>query len=210
MIQQKTLIKVGKFNGYITDGKDTPLGVFKLRHDVFAKKLKWIPGNTDEHDHDEYDDISSNCYVTDEQNAVVGTVRIIDSRQKFMMDKEFQFLVDSEKEYNKTPDSAEISRLAIANVSNKSKVFIIQTLFNLLEHWLNEHDKNYFYFVTTLKYSNKLHSNYGIIVQQIGKIMLTDDNVHFSAFKVHIPSIVSTKNKVKRFLYMNVFRKIFS
>jgi N-acyl-L-homoserine lactone synthetase len=204
------LIKIGKFIGFQADGKMSPKGVFGLRYDVFIKKLKWLPENSSESDHDYYDDFSTILYVSDLDSKIVGTLRIIDNNNEYMMDREFKILIELSPDYVKSSDSAEISRLAIGGVEKKDKVFVVQILFSLLQDWLVKHNKKYFYFVTTNNYANRLKSSYGVEMQSLGKTSFTDDGLAFSAYKVHIPKIMGIKNRIKRYLYINVFRKIFS
>jgi len=208
MNQTPPLIKIGSFSGYRINGKDAPIGIFKLRHDTFVKKLKWLPENSTGYERDSYDDFSTILYVvSNASGVVVGTIRVINSDHEFMLDKDFKPLVESSPEYEHSKDSAEISRFTVENVENRSKAVVIQMLFELLERWVLENKKKYLYFVTTNKYANELRFSYGISFSPIGKVSFTQSDVSFQTFKIDVAEITSIGNRIKRYLYLHFLRK---
>jgi acyl homoserine lactone synthase len=84
---------------------------YRLRHRVFAEELKWVPRSETLLEIDEYDNNASFFGVYDDSNRLVAFLRMILPEKRFMMEKEFSFLVGPDHEIRKSDDTAEVSRL---------------------------------------------------------------------------------------------------
>jgi N-acyl-L-homoserine lactone synthetase len=85
----------------------------RLRHDVFARELQWVPQSPDGLEVDVYDAFSEYMGVFDEIHRIVGLARLIISPNPFMVDKEFACLMPGGRAAIKGADMAEITRLCV-------------------------------------------------------------------------------------------------
>jgi acyl homoserine lactone synthase len=87
------------------------IGAFKLRHRIFAKELRWVPESETQMEIDQYDKDAVFFGVYDDFDRLVAFLRLILPDNRFMMEKEFQFLVDPDHLIRKARDTGEVSRL---------------------------------------------------------------------------------------------------
>src|SRR5262245_48267812 len=86
--------------------------VSELRAAVFCRELGWTGSPQDPMERDEFDDDSTHLAVLDEHSDVIGTVRLIKSPARWMLDTVFSALAPA-SQILKAPDTAEASRLAV-------------------------------------------------------------------------------------------------
>src|SRR3989344_6648711 len=181
------ILEIGQNVGYMCPGLNVPTEVYKLRYSVFVEKLKWIPPNDSGLEKDEYDKDAQIIYVVNKNTLqVIGTVRILDSHNIFMMEKDFKFLINKKTKYLRTDFSAEISRLAIENISKKDHMGVIRIIFKFVEEWARNNHKNLLYLVTTDGYAKKLSLGYSLILEKISDSSYTDDGIPYSAYCLDI------------------------
>jgi N-acyl-L-homoserine lactone synthetase len=102
-------------HGYRTVWRLTPSELHKvseLRAEVFCRELGWAGSPEDRVERDEFDDDSTHVAVLDDQSEVIGAVRMIKSRARWMLDTVFNGLV-SASAITKGSDTAEASRLVV-------------------------------------------------------------------------------------------------
>lgn len=160
---------------------------YSLRHEIFAKQLQWIKLNEDGLDRDSYDDYATTFVVYSEDFKILGTVRIIEDDEIFMMERDFRDCVHHE-EIKKEGHSIEISRLALSpEIKCKyTKKRVISMLYGLVYRWCVQHGVYSMYFVTTTKYIKSLKKNYFLKVELLGEEHFTDTGVGYFASKVDL------------------------
>lgn len=109
----------------------------KLRHEVFAEELKWVPETPDGLERDPYDGFSSSIGVFREDMTLAGSLRMILPPNPFMIDKEFAVLMPEGERIERSPEVAEITRLCVKKEfrSNKGGRDITLLLYKGLYHW---------------------------------------------------------------------------
>jgi N-acyl amino acid synthase of PEP-CTERM/exosortase system len=93
---------------------------YRLRHQVFAEELGWVPCNMDRREVDDYDE---NCILVGlfAKNKLIACLRILLPFQQFMLDKEFKDILGEHK-MQKTEDTIEVTRFCVSSVVRKSQV----------------------------------------------------------------------------------------
>ncbi|MBI1910756.1 MAG: GNAT family N-acetyltransferase [Deltaproteobacteria bacterium] len=114
----------------------------RLRHDVFAEELKWVPASPDRMERDRYDNFSESIGVFDMDFRIAGYIRLITSSYPFMVDKEFACMLPEGVRVKRAPDMAEVTRLCVKKEdrSNQYLKQVSHLLYKGLYHWnrLNE------------------------------------------------------------------------
>ena len=93
---------------------------YRLRHQVFAEELKWVPCNQNGMEVDDYD---SNCVLVGlfASDRLIACLRILLPSQKFMLEKEFKEILGEQK-IVKSQNTIEVTRFCIAKEVRKSMV----------------------------------------------------------------------------------------
>ncbi len=86
---------------------------YRLRHKVFAEKLKWVPPSSDHVEVDMYDLWGATVGLLHENGTLLAMARLLPASGQFMLENEFRVLLPSGYTMRKEPDTAEITRLAI-------------------------------------------------------------------------------------------------
>lgn len=121
--------------------------LMRFRHQVFREQLRWVPESQDGLDRDEYDPFSDN-YAVFRQNRVVGSVRMTPGHCPFMIEREFQPLLPSGWELEKSARSAEITRFAVGTDANGRRHEVAAgLLYYSLYQWAMAHQVRLMYFV---------------------------------------------------------------
>lgn len=110
---------------------------YRLRYQVFAGQLKWIPTNQDSFDCDEYDGTAHSVGLFDSSGKLCGAFRMIKSPDTFMLEREFRPCLDRSVIIIKDQYSAEITRLALSPDLQKSKhsIELMHVLFKGVYQW---------------------------------------------------------------------------
>ncbi|MBI5235304.1 MAG: GNAT family N-acetyltransferase [Deltaproteobacteria bacterium] len=111
---------------------------FKLRHDVFAGELQWVPLSTDGLDKDAYDDFAVPIGIFDDDGVLIGHVRLIYSPYPFMIEKEFASLLPEGGMFGKTASMVESTRICIRKEARKDQhgaMGLSHLLYKALYHW---------------------------------------------------------------------------
>ncbi len=87
---------------------------YRLRHRVFAERLRWVPEREDGLETDIYDSWSSTIGLFSDDKHLLGIVRMTQAPLPFMLDSEFSACLIGSHEVRKATDTAEITRLAVA------------------------------------------------------------------------------------------------
>ena len=123
---------------------------YRLRHQVFAEELGWVPCNKDGMEIDDYD---SNCVLVGlfANDQLIACLRILLPFQKFMLEKEFKEILGGQA-VKKTQATIEVTRFCVAKEVRKSQVIteygnfpVIMALEKAFYNWcrFNEMDDVY-------------------------------------------------------------------
>lgn len=109
----------------------------RLRHDVFAEELKWVPASPDRMERDLYDDFSQYIGIFDLDEKLVGHARLIIAPDPFMLDDEFACLVPDNSKIKKSHDASEITRLCVKKEERAGRNFakISQLIYKGIYNW---------------------------------------------------------------------------
>lgn len=141
------------YRGFVVKTLDTPeeraIGA-RLRHRVFAERLKWVPVRHDGLDRDIYDTHSHSIGVFTEPSQIVGVVRLTPAPGPFMLEREFSACLAGTHLIRKAPDTAEISRLAVdpTEAYRGLSARVVETIFEGMYQWCQLHDVRYTYMVS--------------------------------------------------------------
>jgi acyl homoserine lactone synthase len=141
------------YNGFLVKTLDTPeerdQGA-RLRHRVFAERLKWVPVHPNGLDEDAYDVHSSSIGVFTGPSQLLGEVRLIPAPGPFMLEREFSACLAGTHLIRKAHDTAEISRLAVdpAVPGRGLSARVVETVFEGMYRWCRLHGVRYTYMVS--------------------------------------------------------------
>lgn len=88
--------------------------VHKLRARTFCQELRWVGRPDDEVEIDRHDMEAVHVAIFHGEDGAVGTARLLPPSCRWMFDTTFGFLLPSPPASYKKPDTAEVSRLAVA------------------------------------------------------------------------------------------------
>ncbi|THJ16659.1 MAG: hypothetical protein CAF42_011950 [Nitrospira sp. CG24B] len=127
---------------------------YRLRHRVFAERLQWVARNSEELEYDTYDTFATSVGLFDGGGELRGVFRMVNSSFPFMLESEFRACLLPTCEVRKSPDAAEITRLAVdptltdKGLSNR----LMQVLFKSVYQWSMHNDVRYLYMVVEKRF----------------------------------------------------------
>ena len=127
---------------------------YRLRHQVFADRLRWVARSPEELEVDSYDSFATSVGLFDSDHHLRGVFRMINSSFSFMLESEFRACLLPQCEIRKAPDTVEITRLAIdptvtdKGLSNR----LMQVLFKGVYQWSMQNDVRYLYMVVEKRF----------------------------------------------------------
>jgi len=86
---------------------------YRLRHKVFAERLKWVKESPDELEIDAYDRLATNLGLFTESGKLCGISRLLSGTGPYMLEKEFKSFLTGATPVRKERDAAEITRLTV-------------------------------------------------------------------------------------------------
>ena len=127
---------------------------YKLRHQIFAEQLRWVPRTKSNLEIDDYDSgsIHFGAFIDRE---LVAYLRLIIPENQFMLENEFIDLIGQGHTIRKFHDTAEVSRLCISqrgrthrSISTPYGTFdIVMLLYKSIYTWCNMNGVRYLYAV---------------------------------------------------------------
>jgi len=138
--------------------EDERVQAYHLRHRIFCRELKWVPGREDLLETDDYDEYAVSFGVFDRESRLAAYLRLIMPQRPFMLEKEFLPLVGPGHRIRREDDRAEISRLCVAPEARRSRVVsssgaygVSMFLFKGVYHWCVDNGIRHLYAVTEEK-----------------------------------------------------------
>ncbi|MDP1946543.1 MAG: GNAT family N-acetyltransferase [Nitrospirota bacterium] len=122
---------------------------YRLRHRVFAEKLRWVPEREDRLESDIYDAWSTAIGIFSSQNELLGMVRMTPAPFPFMLESEFSGCLVGSHHVRKELDTAEITRLAVdPTIADRGlSAKLMRTIFKGMYHWTLANNIRYTYLV---------------------------------------------------------------
>jgi N-acyl-L-homoserine lactone synthetase len=166
---------------------DELVSAYKLRHEVFCEELGWVPPLESGLEVDQYDDKAVSFGVFNRHNTLMAYIRLISSKNTYMIEKDFSILVDPTHSIRKSRDTAETSRVCVAS-DFRNQTFIINSeifdismlLFKGVYLWCLENGIRYIYTVVELKMLRYLRGK-GFPCNLIGKPITMPDGTRAAA-----------------------------
>lgn len=127
---------------------------YRLRHQVFAERLQWVPRSSDGLEVDSYDAFASSVGLFDEEHRLRGIFRIVSPPYPFMLESEFRPCLLPDYEIRKEPDTAEITRLALdPALSDKGlSIRLMQVLYKGVYQWSLQNEIRFLYMVVEKRF----------------------------------------------------------
>lgn len=122
---------------------------YRLRHRVFAERLKWVPERPGRLETDMYDAWSTSIGVFSADSTLLGLVRMTHAPVPFMLESEFSACLTGMHPIRKELDTAEITRLAVDPTLTDRTVStrVMQAAIKGAYLWCVENDVRYTYIV---------------------------------------------------------------
>jgi acyl homoserine lactone synthase len=122
---------------------------YRLRHAVFAERLKWVPEREDRLESDVYDAWSTSIGLFSSQQQLLGMVRMTPAPFPFMLESEFSGCLVGAHHVRKELDTAEITRLAVdpAITDRGLSARLMQIIFKGMYRWTLANNVRYTYMV---------------------------------------------------------------
>lgn len=122
---------------------------YRLRHRVFAERLKWVPERADRLEADVYDAWSTSIGVFANDARLLGLVRMTHGPVPFMLESEFSACLVGNHRVRKETDTAEITRLAVdPEIADRGlSARLMKVIFKGMYQWCLLHNVRYTYMV---------------------------------------------------------------
>lgn len=156
----------------------------RLRHDVFAGELRWVPPSPDGLEKDDYEPFSEYVGVFDMDGNMAGHARLITSPLPFMVEKEFLCMMPKDTEFRKSPGLTEITRLCVRKEDRAEHASrISQLLYKGIYQWSLNNSVRNMIMVVDNKYFRLLRLS-GFPVEQLADFVLMPDGVKAGAISL--------------------------
>lgn len=157
----------------------------RLRHDVFARELRWVPESTDGMERDMYDGFSDAIGVFGNDRALAGHLRLTPSPHPFMIEKEFLDLLPGRKPAPKLADYAEATRLCVRPDLRLGPLAgkIAAMLYKGMYHWSLSLGVRFMMIVVDRRCFRHLRMT-GLTVEPVGEFTTMPDGVSAAACRI--------------------------
>ncbi len=140
----------------VLGARDVP-AAYRLRHEVFAKELRWVPLCDDGLEHDVYDAHAKHFGVFRDRK-MLSYLRLVSPEHRYMLEKEFRALVSPDHDIRKASDTREVSRLCVSSDERGTKVRtsigtigVSMLLYRQVYQWCIPNKVRYLYLVVEYK-----------------------------------------------------------
>lgn len=162
----------GEFVVKTLEAREELTQAYRLRHQVFAEKLKWVPQTEDGQEMDMYDLWGVTIGVFDRDETLLGMARLLPPSAKFMLENEFGALLPQGYTIRKERDTAEITRLAVNPAiqdPKRSTQVMLATLKGIYQ-WAVENEIRYYYLEVEHRFLRALRM-YGFPCEPVGPVV---------------------------------------
>lgn len=175
------------YRSYIAVTQEQKDKAYRLRHKVYSEELKWVPEAADGREIDEFDEYAAMVCVEDDRGEVIGTIRLVDSRHEWMVDRYFLETISGSIEDIKKRSAVEVSRNAIdlkyrhKNLSECGVTVLDLLLATAVDStWDGFNRRNIF--VTATPVMGVILKRRGGATEQVGPIVTMPDNCKVASF----------------------------
>lgn len=139
----------GEFLVKTLETKEDLTQAYRLRHRIFAERLKWVPERADRLEADMYDTWSTSIGIFVDDTRLLGLVRMTHAPVPFMLESEFSACLVGNHHVRKETDTAEITRLAVdPEIADRGlSARLMKAIFKGMYQWCLLHDVRYTYMV---------------------------------------------------------------
>ncbi|MFY4729748.1 acyl-homoserine-lactone synthase [Nitrospira sp. BLG_2] len=139
----------GEFLVKTLETKEDLTQAYRLRHRIFAERLKWVPERADRLEADVYDTWSTSIGIFANDVRLLGLVRMTHAPVPFMLESEFSACLVGNHYVRKETDTAEITRLAVdPEIADRGlSARLMKAIFKGMYQWCLLHDVRYTYMV---------------------------------------------------------------
>jgi len=155
---------------------------YRLRHQIFAEALHWVPTCTSRLETDDYD-IHAQHFGVFDKDELLCYLRLITPGKPFMIEQEFNSLISKDHIIRKMDDTGEVSRLCISPHVRTNRVpigtyihSISIILFKSLYHWCKINGIRYLYIVVAHKVLRMLNI-IGVPCKPVGTQKVMPDGI---------------------------------
>ena len=161
---------------------------YRLRHQVFSEELRWVPVTDEGLEVDEYDTRPvSYLGVFDCTGMLLGHCRLIAAPHPFMIDREFAGLLPEGGGLERTPDTAEVTRLCVSRAKRKGE-FVLRVsnlLYKGIYLWSMEMGVRHLLMVVDRRVFRLLRLT-GFPVRPLGNFAVMPDSVQAAAIHLDL------------------------
>lgn len=188
IVAQKNGYKVTKNQNFLQKR-----AIYQLRHQVFSNELQWVDNNEEQLEIDEYDNHSKHLTLLDQNEELIGTIRVTDSSDRWMIEDYFSHLIADDQTLEKNEKTVEISRLTLDKVARNLEVdeneMAIDLLLRGLFTYAAQQQIEKFYLVVS-NVVHRLLKKRGVFCQPIGKAVKMPDGVVAIAAELNVRELV--------------------
>ena len=133
---------------------------YRLRHQVFAETLRWVPPTEDGQEMDMYDLWGTSIGLVRHDGTLLGLARLLPASGEFMLERDLRMLLPQGHVLRKEQDTAEITRLALDPAIRDKSLSgrLMLTLIKGINQWALVHDVRYFYLEVEHRFFRVLHA----------------------------------------------------
>ena len=149
---------------------------YKLRYKSFCEDLEWLPKNSEKIETDKYDEKAMHVGVYS-NNKLITYCRIITNTDQFMINKEFEGLLDISQLKD---NSIELSRLSSSDINYLKKFTALLLMYRKLYGFMIDRNLRYCYIVVTKDYLKTIKKIFPF--KKVGQVRRYDsDNLTVAA-----------------------------
>lgn len=98
---------------YIAESDQDKEKAYRLRHEVYCKELNWVAESENGLEIDEFDSNAKLICVENDQQQLIGTIRVVDSTHPWLVGRYFPDTISGTTDQIKQRSAVEVSRNAI-------------------------------------------------------------------------------------------------
>lgn len=146
---RRIAFREGEFLVKALESEEELRQAYRLRHSVFAERLKWVPEREDRLESDVYDAWSTSIGLFSREQQLLGMVRMTPAPFPFMLESEFSGCLVGSHHVRKELDTAEITRLAVdPTITDRGlSARLMRIIFKGMYHWTLANNIRYTYMV---------------------------------------------------------------
>jgi len=183
--------------------EDDRVKAYRLRHQVFAEDLQWVPRTESELEVDAYDEPAVHFGVLDDAEKLLAYVRLLTADRTFMLEREFRCTLGSDRALQKGSATCELTRFCVEQSARGDVVRtefgdfpLFMLLFKGLYQWSLQRGIHVIYAVTD-RIVYKLLSMRGFPCERMGSPVKMPDGVIAVSMRMDWREFLST-NAIKR------------